>query len=225
MIVRLTTLLLLAPVGVASAREPASPGFDCARAASHAETTICADSALAGADAELAESYGRLLRHTSASARAVVRAGQRAWLARRDDCPDAACLRVRYDTRDTELRNALDTRDRVLRRGLARIGQCERTTIDTIGPRLGAPDARRRYQRPVASGTSVAFMNGVYQVSYDFVAAVARARIGDPARVCLVSIPSHCPPGDDRGRWYAVTDLRTGARWKMPDAEHQCGGA
>ena len=55
--------------------------------------------------------------------------------------------------------------------------------------------------------------------------AIARSRPGDPIRLCLVSIPKHCPPGDDRGRFYKATNLRTGKSWTLPDSEHMCGGA
>ena len=64
-----------------------------------------------------------------------------------------------------------------------------------------------------------------HQVSYDEVPDIARSRPGDPIRLCLVSIPKHCPPGDDRGRFYKATNLRTGKSWTLPDSEHMCGGA
>jgi len=75
------------------------------------------------------------------------------------------------------------------------------------------------------SGSAVAFANGGYQVSYEEVDAVHRARKGDPVLMCLISIPRGCPPGDGRGRWYTTTDMRTKESWTMPDAEHNCGGA
>ncbi len=56
-------------------------------------------------------------------------------------------------------------------------------------------------------------------------AAVDRSRPGDPVRICLVSIPKHCPPGDNRGRTYKTTNLRTHRAWTLPDSEHMCGGA
>lgn len=44
-------------------------------------------------------------------------------------------------------------------------------------------------------------------------------------RVCLIRKPRKCPVGDDRGKLYSVKDLRTNAKWALPDAEHRCGGA
>jgi hypothetical protein len=42
---------------------------------------------------------------------------------------------------------------------------------------------------------------------------------------CLTKLPTHCPPGDQRGKWYTTTNLRTDESWTLPDAEHMCGGA
>ena len=61
--------------------------------------------------------------------------------------------------------------------------------------------------------------------SYDTVAAIIKSRPGDPVKMCLVSIPRGCPPGDNRGRMYKTTNLRTHGVWTLPDAEHRCGGA
>lgn len=215
---------LLAVSGSAAVGQHAPPAAaNCARAASGAERLICGDTRLIESDNNLTGVYRRLLAHSTPAAQVTIRAEQRAWLAKRDACGDAACLRDRYDARTSALYAQVNARDRLLRRGVSQVGQCAVTRIDQIGPRLG--DANDTTSRPDVSGTSVSFVNGVHQVSYELEQGVVRSRLGDPARVCLVSIPKHCPPGDDRGRWYAVTNLRTGARWKMPDAQHMCGGA
>ena len=99
-----------------------------------------------------------------------------------------------------------------------RIGACGETTISFVGGRLEGDD---RFE----TGTAVQYDNGGVQISYDRVDGAASSRIGDPVRICLVSIPEGCPPGDDRGRIYATTNLRTGASWEMPDSSHMCGGA
>jgi hypothetical protein len=96
------------------------------------------------------------------------------------------------------------------------VGACAKTRIKSIETRLeGVPD----------SGSAVTFNNGGYQVSYDTVPAIKHSKAGDPVRMCLVSIPRHCPKGDDRGRVYRTTNLRTHKSWKLPDSEHMCGGA
>lgn len=103
----------------------------------------------------------------------------------------------------------------------ARIGQCHKTKVTSVGTRL--EDAAGH---PVpGSGASVRLADGVYGVSYDRVAAVQHARRGDRVLTCLVKLPTHCRPGDQRGRWYTTTNLRTMESWTLPDAEHMCGGA
>jgi hypothetical protein len=97
-----------------------------------------------------------------------------------------------------------------------RIGQCVETRIALLGPRLeGVPD----------SGDSVKYENGTFGISYETVAPLRRARVGDPVKLCLASIPKHCPPGDDRGKEYKAVDLRIHGTWTLPDSEHMCGGA
>jgi hypothetical protein len=97
-----------------------------------------------------------------------------------------------------------------------KLGVCINTSIVSVGTRL---------ENVPGSGSAVTFSNGAYQVSYDTVAAVEQSRAGDPVNLCLVSIPENCPPGDDRGREFKTTNLRTGQVWTLPDSSHQCGGA
>jgi hypothetical protein len=103
-----------------------------------------------------------------------------------------------------------------------RVRQCGQTTISRIGTRLedgltGAPVP--------GSGSAVWFANGGGQVSYDTIPPVTRSRVGDPVKVCLLKIPTGCPPDDNRGKVYRTTNLRTGESWELPDSEHSCGGA
>ncbi len=97
-----------------------------------------------------------------------------------------------------------------------RVGQCSVTTVKQIASRLeGMP----------GSGSAISYANGGYQVSYDTIPAIKASRSGDSVKLCLVSIPRHCPPGDARGRVYRANNLRSGGSWTAPDAEHGCGGA
>jgi len=75
------------------------------------------------------------------------------------------------------------------------------------------------------SGAAINFANGGHQVSYDPEPALIASRPGDPAIMCLTTVPRACPPGDDRGRYYTVTNLCTRASWSLPDSQHLCGGA
>jgi hypothetical protein len=95
------------------------------------------------------------------------------------------------------------------------IGACSETTIQDIGYRLGTPD----------SGSAISYANGGVGVSYDAIPAIHNSQIGDPVSLCLVFVPDDCPPGDDRGKIYRATNLRTGESWELPDSAHSCGGA
>jgi hypothetical protein len=103
-----------------------------------------------------------------------------------------------------------------------RVGTCVRTTIREVSQRLEDGNTRRPMPD---SGSAVEFANGLYQVSYEQVAAVNQSRRGDPVFVCLMKLPTHCPPGDVRGKLYTTTNLRTGDSWTLSDSEHDCGGA
>lgn len=100
----------------------------------------------------------------------------------------------------------------------ATVGACSETTIKFIGGRLEGDTG-------FTSGTAVLYDNGGVQISYEREEGAIASEIGDPVRMCLAEIPQGCPPGDDRGRIYVTTNLRTGARWEMPDSSHMCGGA
>lgn len=104
----------------------------------------------------------------------------------------------------------------------ARVGDCVRTRIKVLEHRLEDGFTHKPMKD---SGSAVTFANGLYQVSYDELPEVHRSRVGDPVLMCLVFIPRDCPKGDDRGKIYTTTNLRTVESWTLPDAEHSCGGA
>jgi hypothetical protein len=97
-----------------------------------------------------------------------------------------------------------------------RVGQCVQTRIAFLGSRLkGTP----------GSGSLVQYEDGGAGVSYEIAPQVMRSRVGDRVKLCLVSIPKDCPPGDDQGRQYMAINLRTHGSWVLPNSEHMCGGA
>jgi hypothetical protein len=101
-------------------------------------------------------------------------------------------------------------------------GTCVLTTISEISTRLVDGSTGR----PVpGSDSAVNFANKGYQVSYDEEPAITRSRRGDSVYMCLMKVPTDCPPGDNRGRIYTTTNLRTLESWTLPDSEHSCGGA
>lgn len=95
-------------------------------------------------------------------------------------------------------------------------GACSVTTIKKVTTRLDGI---------TGSGDAVVYANGGYQVSYEKIRGLKGSRAGDKVRLCLTSIPDECPPGDDRGKIYKATNLRTHQSWEAADSEHSCGGA
>jgi hypothetical protein len=97
-----------------------------------------------------------------------------------------------------------------------KIGDCVTTAVKMVGPRLeGMPD----------SGSEIQYRNGLWQVTYDHLPAMATSRAGDAVKLCLTELPSDCPKGDDRGKVYHATNPRTHKSWDAMDSEHSCGGA
>ena len=90
--------------GSAQAAAPdAGPSFDCARATSHVNQTICASPALSALDRKLAGDYAAIL-HQGGIDAAALQADERRWLSHvRDACADAACLGDAYRARDAAL--------------------------------------------------------------------------------------------------------------------------
>jgi len=82
-------LLILRPVSLNS---PIRASFDCAKAASATEHTICLDRNLAGWDRSISGAYRSHI-ESGVDDPKIVRAEQRAWLAERDACgADKDCL-------------------------------------------------------------------------------------------------------------------------------------
>jgi hypothetical protein len=105
------------------------------------------------------------------------------------------------------------------------MGACATTSIVSIQNRIeGEPDM----------GKSVNYANNGYQVADgtsgldnvpDHTQNMQDWKVGDQVRMCLLSIPTNCPAGDNRGKVYETTNLRTDETWQAPDAWHSCGGA
>ena len=106
-----------------------------------------------------------------------------------------------------------------------KIGDCVRTAVTDVGTRLEAPDEKGVMRAVPGSGSAISYANGIDGVSYESVPGIDNSRVGDAIELCLTSLPQDCPPGDDRGKTYTARNIRTGATWTVPDAEHMCGGA
>ena len=198
------------------------PSFDCSLAQTPDEIAVCADPELSALDVVGAKGFAYVVR-TYGRPRAT-EVG-RPFLRARNACGgDASCIRGAQTAAimawqslgaPISLPDSADTLDEPLPQS---IGDCSQARIANIEGRLNG-------DRNFESGTVVIFTNRGSQVSYDYEAAIIGSQVGDPVTICLVHIPSNCPPGDDRGRVYQTTNQRSGSTWTLPDAEHECGGA
>jgi uncharacterized protein len=215
--------------------------FDCGQASAPDEKMVCADPQLSELDSRMGEAF------TQAKAtapdeqlRAEVIAMARQFLKDRRACGvDLSCVIATYTGAIQRYQNAgasvampawvtavkiaagRATESAVLP---AQIGQCTETAVKVVGPRLyrNVPPSDPSY---FAMGTAVGFTNGGSQVSYDPEPGIIGSKPGDRVLMCLISLPRNCPPGDERGKFYMVTNLRTKANWLLPDSQHNCGGA
>jgi hypothetical protein len=101
------------------------------------------------------------------------------------------------------------------------VGECVTTTVKLIGYRLSTAGGNA----VSGSGSSITYTNGISQVSYEQLPGIDTSEIGDKVKLCLVSLPKNCPPGDSRGKFYSANNLRTNLSWTAYDSEHLCGGA
>ena len=103
------------------------------------------------------------------------------------------------------------------------VGECSNTFIQRVGTRLMNGQTGVSI---LGSGTSVNLTNGIYLVSYDDLPELSHdSKPGDTVKLCLLSIPQNCPPGDNRGRVYSLLNYRTISSVELPDSQHFCGGA
>lgn len=93
--------LLLAAVFFAPLPAVHAASFDCAKSTTQVERLLCNTPDLSEMDETLQEVYEPTVAREDASG--SLKASQRAWLAQRNKCADAACLRQLYDKRITEL--------------------------------------------------------------------------------------------------------------------------
>ncbi len=113
---KLKAALLAAIAGVVSTGGLTAGGegakaqsFDCAKASTRVERFICDNPRLGELDSELAEAYQTALRDSPwASANRRIRAEQKTWIARRDRCNNAGCVKRMYQMRIGQLHSEVD---------------------------------------------------------------------------------------------------------------------
>ncbi len=231
-------LAVLLSVGLPLAGSAEAATFDCTKAARPDERSICGNPTLSALDVLVNRAYAEVRKGAGGTPDAEDRAkaldDARLFNLRKARCgADVGCLVAAHagaladfqvlgstvelpaSVAATDMTLGVPSESRALPE---KEGTCAATRIVDIGGRLEG-------DRDFSTGTTVVFADGGRQVSYDKVATIAASRRGDPVLVCLTSIPKHCPPNDDRGRFYTATNLRTRGTWSLPDSQHMCGGA
>jgi len=214
--------------------------FDCAKATTPDEQTVCSDQRLSELDSVISRAYSQARQDSKgAGAQRDLLALARGFLKQRRACAtDRSCIFGEYvavliDYRNFGAKEAIP--DWATASAIAgdkppsrtalpiRVGQCATTQISAVTPRLDAGHPPK--DEDFDSGTAIDYQNSGHQVSYDREVALLHSRPADKVVMCLVWIPRDCPPGDIRGRLYTVTNSRTGETWTLPDSQHSCGGA
>lgn len=213
--------------------------FDCARAATPDEHAVCSDLQLSELDDVVARAFAQAKLASPGDQGGSVVAVAQAFLKDRRVCQaDRSCIFGAYVAVLTTYRD-LGAKEPVPawvsapaiagKRAASsgplpsRVGQCSATQVASVTPRLDP--GHLPTSEDFASGTAIDYRNDGHQVSYEREVGLLNSRPGDSVLMCLIAVPHNCPPGDDRGRVYTVTNMRTGATWTLPDSQHSCGGA
>jgi len=223
---------IIAPLGAPTA---VLPSFDCAHAAGDDEKVICSDPLLARADNLIGNLYKTQV-HSTPWLRKFLRIHN----VYRSSChSDPLCIisiqsQIVQTIQSSTPKWMEDYKTNLVQSGRGNvwqpvlptvIGHCVTTSFLDISDRFGEPLTPELSADGFDSGSSASFRNGGWVVSYSKEPVLLASRIGDKTTMCLVSIPKGCPPGDDRGRTYRITNLRTGLSGILADAQHMCGGA
>jgi hypothetical protein len=97
------TVFLALVVSLSLTQRTEAAGFDCAKAATRVEKTICDDANLSELDTRLTQLYTGTLAELSGRDRDRVKQEQQQWLKQRNACADSQCLTGSYEKRIPEL--------------------------------------------------------------------------------------------------------------------------
>ena len=110
------------------------------------------------------------------------------------------------------------------------IGTCRFTTVESKRFRMAPSPGDAGYKpsdSPLGKEVLISLTNGIGVYAGDGDAFILSNDFapGHSVKVCLLSVPKNCPPGDQRGKTYSLTDQQTRRSLKGIDSWHLCGGA
>lgn len=224
------SVFALAILALASGGHAAS--FDCTKASSLVENVICSDSEISDLDDSLSLSYRNALANSDKASE--IKVSQRNWLKKRNLCKNKACLRQVYVQRLNDLITFTPSAfSRSYNGNLPKkVGDCTESFIIKKSTRfegsvpgesggeviVSLENGISLYILIVSGIPSSVNMDEYMYSTHDFVK-------GDKIKMCLVSLPKHCPPGDERGKTYSIFNYRSNKAFTGVDSWHSCGGA
>lgn len=196
-------VVVLAPLVLFLAQPVAAASFDCAKASTAVEKTICGDVELSKLDEALVAAYARVL--AQATVPNSLRSEQRKWLRDiRDACPDAACVKAAYETRIAELAKIAEAPDPANARDVGPVAEGF-VALDELGNPLdedGLPIGPGNLLP--GSGYEYQGVRIAYSVDDNLCSGIAlglRQHSMSPVYICGVPFPKASPPGNFFGFW------------------------
>lgn len=236
----LASAALLAVVAVAPAFAQGGPSFDCAKAATPVERTICKSPELAKADRDVAAAYAALVAKLAAPAKDHLTKDQQRWVGNRNRActgEDAAtCLKSRYDNRLALLKQfGVGAYPFISEQAIVRAGKVKATgyRIDASYPQFDGPSVNlTALNAKFADTTKEAARESVpaadigddIDQTWSYEQNFSLYRPGSAAVSVEMNLYTFTGGAHGNGSTYAVlVDLRTGRELK-PESAFIAGG-
>ena len=236
----LATTLLLLVVEATRAQAQGGPSFDCAKASTPVERTICKSPELAKVDRDLATAYAALAAKLGGAAKDHLVKDQQRWVGNRNRActgeDAAACLKSRYENRLALLKEfGFGAYPFVSEQAIVRAGKVKATRyrIDASYPQFDGPtvnfsNLNARFANTTKEAAGETVPNGDIGDDFDQTWSYEQSfAIHRPSPVTIsveVSLYSFTGGVHGNGSTYAVlVDLRSGRELK-PEAVFTAGG-
>lgn len=236
----LAAMAFLAVSATGPAHGQGSPSFDCAKASTAIERTICKNAELAKADRELSAAYAALLAKLTGAAKEHLQKDQQRWTANRNRACTGedigACLKTRYENRQSLLKVlAAGAYPFISEQAIVKAGKVKATSyrIDASYPQFDAPgtdfsalNAKFANTTKEAASEAVpsADVGADLDQAWSYEQSFSLHRPGAHAVSVEVNLYSFTGGAHGNGSTYAVlVDMRTGREVK-PAAVFIAGG-